>query len=216
MQEWAANPRSGTSFDMIMDCGSNSNSSSKSHLSTSRLPPTTDKEVPYTEYKFLKNIDQQENHEPAEDSFSLWVKKKSVERKASTPPFTTVNTCAQMQQAYVPIFNSIVTNNCPSMCSNAKWVWVALITLSTGSTVSICLWIVYTRRCTMKLTKIDGNDLPMLQFQESSKKDAGASHQNAAGSYNSTGPATPTTKEDGNGGSRRRSKPKTVNININP
>lgn len=213
MQEWAANPRNGTSFDVIMKCHSSSHTSS-SHLNIGEVPPIADDEVQYTEYKFLNEIEQK-NQEFYDDhrSFSLRVK-KPVQRKASTQPYANVDSCAQMQQAFVPIFDTIVTNNCPSMCRNAKWVWAALVTLSTGSMVSIGLWIVFTRRCTMRLTKVDGGKTPTFQLQESSKKkDAGTSYHNAGGAY-PTGPSTPN-KEDVNGGSRRRSKPKTVNININ-
>jgi len=220
MQEWSANPRTGTSFDIIVQCGgSDSNSSSNSsHFSTLRLPPMTEEKVQYTEYKLLLNDFEQKNHEfyePDDESFSLR-EKKSVQRKTSSPPSnSTTDGCAQLQKAFVQIFETIVNNNCPSMRRNAQWVWISLVTLSTGSTVSICLWIVFTRRSTMRLTKLEGGNIPMFEFQESSAKktDAGEKFHDAAGTQ-STGSSTPNTNEDGNGGSRRRSKPKTVNISI--
>jgi len=67
----------------------------------------------------------------------------------------------------------------------------------------------------MRLTKLEGGKIPMFQFQESSAKktDSGEKFYDAAGAR-STGSSTPTSNEDVNGGSRRRSKPKTVNISI--
>lgn len=190
MEEWVQNPRGGTSFDMIMKCPSNKTSSSYWSISSGMPPPVEDDQIQYAQFKFLNDIDQQnrdfnliDNPNPdGHQTYSVWMMKKSIQIKTSAPPATALDSCTQLRNSFVPIFTTISTKNCPGMCRNAKWVWVALVTLSTGSMVSICLWIVFTRRSTMRLTKVQssGNTLP-FKFEESKEKsEAGSSSNNTA------------------------------------
>jgi hypothetical protein len=230
MTEWVANPRSGTSFDMIMQCKANSynssSSSSFSHVGL-HLIEDVDQIQSASEYKLFTNINQQSHDDfylsdsPNPDNqwgHSLsWVensmqKKKSMQIKTSTPPTSANDSCAQLRNSFVPIFNTIATNNCPSMRRNAKWVRVAIASLSWGSMTSICLWIIYTQKSTMKLAKAkaSGTPLPTFQFQESNiqKTEPGPST-----SPYSTGPSTPSHEIslDMNGKSRRRPSTSTKN-----
>nr|XP_024357587.1 uncharacterized protein LOC112273268 isoform X3 [Physcomitrium patens] len=201
MQEWADDPRPGSSFDMIMKCGSDLNSSS-SHLSIGELLTVADGETQFPDYKFVNGIHQR-YHETSvlenDDGHLNHIEKdKSIQEKPSTN-----DTCAVLRQSFVEIFQTVATNNCPGMRRNAKWVWMALVALSAGSTVSICLWILFTRRSTIRLRKVDlcSNQMS-FGFEASNKKNdnigAGAS-------------STTTGEEfsvDVNGGGRRRTKPR--------
>ncbi|KAG0568801.1 hypothetical protein KC19_6G046300 [Ceratodon purpureus] len=208
MKEWVENPRGGTSFDIIMKCKSSSSKSSSSSLSLGQSPPVEDERIHFAEYKFVNDMNQQ-NHDfyhvnipnrNDHQGYSLWIR-KSIQIK-TTIPTAAYDTCSQIRSMFVPILDTIVTNNCPSMRRNSKWVQVALGVLSWGSMMSISLWIVFTRRSTMRLTKIQapGNPLP-LEFQETTKK-------KDAGSSSATGYSTPTSEISINvyGGGRKRSK----------
>ena len=213
---------------MIMQCKANNYSSSSSSFSHVGLPliEGVDQIQSASEYKLFTNINQQSHDDfnvidgPNPDdqwghSFS-WEnsmqKKKSMQIKTSTPPASAIDSCAQLRNSFVPIFNTIATNNCPSMRRNAKWVLLAIASLSWGSMTSICLWIIYTRKSTMKLTKVkaSGTPLPTLQFQESNiqKTEPGPST-----SPYSSGPSTPShdISLDVNGRSRRRPSTSTKN-----
>ena len=100
----------------------------------------------------------------------------SNQQNSTAPPAAPTDPCAQIRDSLVPIFSAIVINSCPSMYKDAQRVWKSLFALSTGSMVSICLWILYTRRSTMRLTKVQASGNPLsFQFEEHKKNDIGNS-----------------------------------------
>lgn len=217
IDEWTANPRNGTAFDIIVRCELNHTKPARGHRHTSlgKLPTTEEDSIPFPEYKPLSDL----SHLPAlppitndETPFPEYeslndIHPAAVDNEIPFPEYKSVNdtynpdydpypiddpndaneqnrefwmqltiqqkdaaseneSCIILRQAFVPILDTISKFNCPGILRNTLWVTLAMVTLSGGSMFSICLWIVITRRSTMRLRKMvpADNQLPFYAY----------------------------------------------------
>lgn len=155
MQEWVANPQSGTSFDLLMQCTQKPGTSS--HFRAIKFHPTSDElpldiEVTDSVEDYLIRIGK--DLEPHKDilGHERSSNEHLVEQKPSLSSSPS-NECQQMLTFFVPIFQNIETKHCPNLCEYSMWVWVGLATLSTGSTLLIISWLLFIRRANMRYRK---------------------------------------------------------------
>lgn len=153
MQEWVANPQSGTSFDLIMQC--NQISDTSSHFRAIKLHPTSDElplDIEVTDSVEDYFIQIGKDLEPYKDilGHERSSNEHLVEQKSSSSSSYPSDECQQMLTIFVPILQNIETKHCPSLCEYSMWVWVGLATLSTGSTLQIISWLLFIRRANMQ------------------------------------------------------------------
>lgn len=150
MQEWVANPQSGTSFDLIMHC--NQKSDTSSHFSAIKFHPTSDElpldiEVADSVKDYLIRIGK--DLEPYKDILGH---ERSTSENLVEQQTPSSNGCQQMT-IFASILQNIETKHCSSLCEYSMWVWVGLATLSTGSTLLIISWLLFIRRANMQYRK---------------------------------------------------------------
>lgn len=178
MQQWIANPQAGTAFDIIIQCGDSSKSSS--HYLVTKSAPTHGNEVfgGPLDINGLLYFDQID-HDPL--MYDQLLEKPHVQQKtSSTPPPSPPDPCISIRNSFKTIFTAIGTDHCPNLRKYTMWVAVGSACLSTGSSCAILLWMIFIRRANMRYRKV-GSD-GTKRFEENAKDESrsGVSSRNDA------------------------------------
>jgi hypothetical protein len=177
---------------MIMRCESNHTKiNSRRLVLLDQLPRIEDDEIPFPEYKLPNDLShalpaaEDDTPFPEYDSPDLddelpflqynTPNDANLQKNEFRMQFTIQQkdytawdneSCGAMRASFVPTLDTIVKYDCPEISRNTLWVTLAMVTLSGGSMFQICLWIIFTRRSTMRQMAPVPDQLPFYVHQE--------------------------------------------------